>query len=695
MTNKIGKKIENKTRNIGIIAHVDAGKTTTAERILYYTGENHRIGDTHKGDTSMDFEAQEKAKGITINSAATKVFWRDYPINIIDTSGHIDFNIEVKRSLRVLDGAVVVFDGVAGVEPQTEANWGLADQYCVPRIALINKLDRTGANFLRVVEMIRMRLGVVPLVLYLPVDSEGSFNSVIDLLHERVLYWPNSEGVAYEVRSIPADMNELVQLWREKLVELAVEQDEHVLQRWLDGEQPTADELQACIRKGTIAGAFVPVLAASAYRNYGIEPVLDAVVDYLPAPDEVESSVPSDPNAPLVALLFKVVASQHGQLSFLRIYRGCLHAGDTVLNATTGKRERVSRLYEMHASQRIEVDLAQAGDIVAVVGLKDAMTGHTLTDPAYAVILEEIVAPDSVIDIAIEPKTQADQQRLGVALQTLVREDPSLHARQDPDSGQIILSGMGELQLEVRLEDLRARFNVEVKTGKPQVAYRETVLRAVKERYLHKKQSGGPGQYAEVEIMLEPLLQGEGIQFESKIIGGAVPREYIPGIEAGIRRAMQAGVLGGFACVDMKVTLLDGSYHEQDSSITAFEQAGAQAFYAAMRKATPVLLEPVMCVQVYTPAQMLGSCMGDLSRRRGLIRAQEVQGGHQINSPDSENTRVSVIEASVPLQEMFGYIATLRTLTSGRGSFNMQFECYAQTPQSIAKEVLNLLQNAV
>ena len=664
--------MRNRIRNIGIIAHVDAGKTTTAERILYYTGKNYRMGNTHAGDTTLDYDEQERKRGITINSAATTVFWRDHPINIIDTPGHIDFNIEVKRSLRVLDGAVVVFDGVAGVEPQTETNWRLADQYHVPRIALVNKLDRTGADFARVVEMIRERLDVVPLVLYLPIGSEGEFNGVVDLLQQRALYWASSSGEAYQVDSIPAEMADTAQQWRSKMVELAVEQDDALLARWLYGAEPSVEELRACIRRGTIAGAFVPVLAASAYRSYGIEPLLDAVVDYLPAPAEVQNPVDSDPDAPLVALLFKVIADQHGQLSFLRVYRGQLHAGDTVLNATTGKRERISRLYEMHADQRNEVKLAQAGDIVAVMGIKDAVTGHTLSDPAHPVVLEQIVAADPVIDIAIEPKKQADQQRLGLALQALVREDPSLHVRQDSDSGQIILSGMGELQLDVRLEDLRQRFNVEVNTGRPQVAYRETITKTVEERYLHKKQSGGPGQYAEVVLRLEPLPEGQGIQFESKIVGGAVPREYIPGVQAGVRRAAQAGVLGHFPCVDIRVTLLDGSYHEQDSSVMAFEQAAVAAFQAAVRKAGPVVLEPLMRVQVHTPAAALGDSIGDLSRRRGIIHAQDVQG------------QFCVVEASVPLQEMFGYIGTLRALTSGRGSFNMQFERYAQAPDAVA-----------
>lgn len=669
------KTSQNRIRNIGIIAHVDAGKTTTAERVLYYTGKNYRMGNTYEGNTTLDYDTQERQRGITINSAATTVFWHEHQINIIDTPGHIDFNIEVKRALRVLDGAIVVFDGVAGVEPQTETNWRLADEYHVPRIALINKLDRMGANYLRVVDMLQERLGVTPLVLYLPIGSEDGFHGVVDLVNEQALYWSSTQGVAYETGAIPVELLEEVQYWRAQLVELAVEQDDTLLQNWLENRDPSAEELKACIRKGTLSGAFVPVLAASAYRSYGIEPLLDAVVDYLPAPNEVSHVVNSDPDAPFVALLFKVIADRHGQLSFLRLYRGRLHAGDTVLNAVTGERERVSRLYEMHADQRNELEQAQAGDIVAVMGIKNAVTGHTLSDSAEPVVLEKIVAAEPVIDIAIEAKKKDDQQRLALALQALIKEDPSLHIRQDAESGQTILSGMGELQLEVRLEDLRQRFHVEVNTGRPQVAYRETITQKVVERYLHKKQSGGPGQYAEVVLELEPLLEGQSIQFESRIVGGAVPREYIPGVEAGVRRAAQAGVLGGFPCVDMKVTLLDGSYHEQDSSVMAFEQAAVAAFQAASRKAHPVVLEPLMQVQVHMPMVALGDVIGDLSRRRGQVYAQEVQGLY------------GVVQAYVPLQEMFGYIGSLRALTSGRGNFNMQFARYAQAPASIVAKL--------
>ena len=666
----------NRLRNIGIIAHVDAGKTTTTERVLFYSGSKHRLGETHKGDATMDFDPQEKARGITINSAATTVFWREHPINVIDTPGHIDFNIEVKRALRVLDGAVVVFDGVAGVEPQTETNWRLADQYHVPRIAFINKLDRTGADYLRVVDMLRTRLHVTPLVLYLPIGAEGEFSGLVDLLNRRALVWPTADGSTFVEQPIPAELAEQAETWRARLVELAVEQDDAALQDWLDGREPSVETLRACIRRGTLDGVFVPVIGGSAFKNRGVEPLLDAVVDYLPAPEEVQNEVDGDANGPLAALVFKVAADDHGQLAYLRLYRGRLRAGDVVLNANTGKRERIARLYEMHADKKHELEQAEAGAIVAVSGLKSAVTGHTLTAPAHALQLEQVTAPEPVIDIAIEPKRAVDQQKLSQALQAMLREDPSLHMRHDAETGQTILSGMGELQLEVRLEDLRSKHGVEVQTGRPQVAYRETLTGSAEERYLHKKQSGGPGQFAEVMLRVEPLEQGAGLQFESRITGGAIPREFIPGVEAGVRRAAEAGVVAGYPLVDVKVTLLDGSHHERDSSVMAFELAGAAAFAAAARRASPVLLEPVMRVEVQTPNDYLGDCIGDLNRRRGLVRAQ------QLREHDC------VIEADVPLQEMFGYIGTLRALTSGRAGFSMQFDHYAAAPAALAERLV-------
>lgn len=665
-------------RNIGIIAHVDAGKTTLAERILYYTGKIHRTGDTHKGNATLDHDPQEQQKGITIHSAATTVHWRDYALNLIDTPGHIDFNIEVKRSLRILDGAVAVFDGVAGVEPQSETNWHLADQYDVPRLVLVNKLDRTGADFMRVVAMVKSRLHAEPLVLYLPIGTEDGFHGVVDLVKERALHWTANTGEPCVVREIPESMQDDVREWRAKLIEQAVEQDDAILERWLEGEQPSIEALMACIRKGTITRAFVPVLAASAYRKIGVETVLDAIVDYLPAPNEVNNAVACDPDEPLVALLFKVVTSIHGQLSFLRIYRGTLSSGDSVLNANTGKRERVSLIYEVHAAQLSKRDSAVAGDIVGVVGLKEATTGHTLTALDHGMILEQIESPVPVIAIAVEVKKQADLQKLALALQTLVKEDPSLRVHQDAESGQTILSGMGELQLEVRLHELATRFGVAVNTGRPQVAYRETIAQAVELRYLHKKQSGGAGQYAEVVLRLEPLAEGSGIVFESEIVGGAVPREYVPGVKAGVEHATEAGVLAGHPCVDMKITLLDGRYHEQDSSLRAFEIAALECMKQAMKKASPVLLEPLMQVEVHTQMEYLGDCIGDLSRRRGVIIGQALD----------EAMYYAVITAHVPLQMMFGYIADLRSLTSGRASFNMQFARYGTVSAQDLAQVL-------
>ncbi|RZI80554.1 MAG: elongation factor G [Rubrivivax sp.] len=663
-------------RNIGVIAHVDAGKTTTTERILFYTGESHRMGEVHKGTTTMDFDPQERKRGITINSAATTVFWRGAQINLIDTPGHIDFNIEVNRSLRVLDGAVVVFDGVAGVEPQTETNWRLADQYHVPRLAFVNKLDRIGADFHRVVQMIEDRLGVKPLVLHLPIGAESGFHGVVDLLGQRALVWASDEaGVRYQVAPIPADLLDQAQAWRAKLVEAAVEQDDLVLEAYLRGDDLPLSALQACIRKGTLSGAFVPVLAGSAFKNKGVEPLLDAVVDYLPSPeDRMPGHAAAD--APLSALAFKVVADEHGSMVFVRVYEGRLRAGDMVFNANTGHKERVAHLYEVHADKRQEHTEVQAGDIVGIVGLKDTLTGHTLCRQDHPVLLENIVVPEPVIDVAIEAKTQADMSSLGKALQALLREDPSLHLRQDAESGQTILSGMGELQLEVSLEKLRARHGLEVTVGRPQVAYRETISQEVEVHHVHKKQTGGPGQFAELRLRLSPLARGEGIRFESQIVGGAIPREFIPAIEAGIRQAARAGLMSGFACVDFLATLLDGSHHERDSSTMAFEIAAQAAFREAVRKAGPVLLEPVMAVEVVTPADHLGDCIGDLLRRRGEIHAQDSRGN------------AAVIQAQVPLREMFGYIGHLRAMTSGRAQYTMQFDHYAVVPANLVASVM-------
>jgi elongation factor G len=677
-------------RNIGVIAHVDAGKTTTTERILFYTGESHRIGEVHDGNTRMDFDPQERQRGITINSAAITVHWNGTQINLIDTPGHIDFNIEVNRSLRVLDGAVVVFDGVAGVEPQTETNWRLADKYRVPRIAFVNKLDRTGADFARVVAMMQERLGVTALPLQLPIGAEGDFRGVVDLLRMRALFWDKDDASAPpRVAEVPAGLLEEARCARARLVEAVVEQDDAMLEAWLRGDEIAIAVLQAGLRKGTLASAFVPVLAGSAFKNRGVEPLLDAVVGYLPRPGEVRPHpadllgsgparrppVPSntdvlgaDPDAPFAALAFKVVADDHGAMTFVRVYRGRLARGASVFNVSTGRNERVSRLYEVHADKHLEKDELVAGDIAAVVGLKDTLTGHTLADRDHPVHLEEISVPDPVIDVAIEPRTQADQHSLAKALQAMLREDPSLKLRQDADSGQTILSGMGELQLEVAIEKLRTRHGVDVSVGRPQVAYRETIASDSEVTHVHKKQTGGPGQFAQLTLRLAPLARGAGFRFIDESVGGAIPREFVPAIEAGIRRAAQVGVAAGFPTVDFEATVLDGGFHARDSSSLAFELAAAAAFRQAAARATPRVLEPVMAVEVITPIEHLGDVIGDLHRRRGNVQGQEPRGN------------ASVVSATVPLQEMFGYIGHLRALTSGRAQYSMQTSHYDVAP---------------
>ncbi len=659
-------------RNIGVIAHVDAGKTTTTERILFYTGENHRIGEVHDGNTRMDFDPQERQRGITINSAAITVHWHGTQINLIDTPGHIDFNIEVNRSLRVLDGAVVVFDGVAGVEPQTETNWRLADKYRVPRIAFVNKLDRTGADFARVVAMMQERLGVVALPLQLPIGAEGDFRGVVDLLGMRALVWDKDDASApVRMADVPAELQDEALRARARLVEAVVEHDDALLDAWLRGDEIPVESLQAGLRAGTLASAFVPVLAGSAFKNRGVEPLLDAVVNYLPRPGETnheDETLDADPDAPFAALAFKVVADDHGAMTFVRVYRGRLARGASVFNASTGRNERVSRIYEVHADKHIDKDELVAGDIAAVVGLKDTLTGHTLADRDHPVHLEEIAVPEPVIDIAIEPKSQADQQNLSKALQAMLREDPSLRLRHDADSGQTILSGMGELQLEVSIEKLRARHGVDVSVGRPQVAYRETLSIESEVTHVHKKQSGGPGQFAVVALRLKPLPRGDGLRFVNESVGGAIPREFVPAIEAGIRRAAQVGVVAGFPTVDFEATVLDGAAHERDSSSLAFELAAAAAFREAAGKARPLLLEPVMAVEVITPVEHLGDVIGDLHRRRGDVLGQNQRGA------------AAVVDATVPLKEMFGYIGHLRAMTSGRAQYSMQTSHYAAAP---------------
>ncbi|MES2937889.1 MAG: elongation factor G [Pseudomonadota bacterium] len=667
-------------RNIGVIAHVDAGKTTTTERILFHTGESHRMGEVHDGTARMDFDPQERKRGITIHSAAVTVHWKGTRINLIDTPGHIDFNVEVNRSLRVLDGAVVVFDGVAGVEPQTETNWRLADRYGVPRIAFINKLDRTGADFLRVLAMMEERLGAKVLPLQLPIGAEGEFRGVVDLLAMRALVWVRDDASEpYSETDIPVHLRELAERWRGRLLEAVVEYDEAALAAYLNGQPVAVDLLRACIRRAVLLGSVVPVLAGSAFRNRGVEPLLDAVVAYLPAPEDIrraEGEPQSDADGPLAALAFKVVTDDYGAMVFVRVYRGRLRPGDTVLNTATGRTERVARLYEVHADDRIERDELRAGDIAAVVGLKDTLTGHTLCDPRHVVQLESIRVPEPVIDVAIEPRARADAQSLAKALHALLREDPSLRMRQDTETGQTILSGMGELQLEVTVEKLRARHGVEVQVGRPQVAYRETLTRAAQVHHVHKKQTGGPGQFAELRLRFAPLARGEGIRFASAIVGGAIPREFIPAVEQGVRRAAQSGVVGGFPVVDFEATLVDGGFHERDSSALAFELAAAAATRQAFVQAGAQLLEPMMAVEVVTPMEHVGDCIGDLLRRRGTVRGQEQRGN------------AAVIDALVPLAGMFGYIGSLRALTSGRAQYAMQFERYAAAPAKVAAEVV-------
>jgi elongation factor G len=670
MNSKSNNPLRN-LRNIGVIAHVDAGKTTTTERILFYTGENHRIGDIDDGNTVMDFDPQERARGITIHSAATTVHWQGTQINLIDTPGHIDFNIEVKRSLRVLDGAVVVFDGVAGVEPQTETNWRLADDYRVPRIAFVNKLDRTGADFLRVVAMMQERLAARVLPLQLPIGAEAEFRGVVDLLAMQALVWDRDDAKAPpRVTEIPPELLAAAQAARARLVEAVVERDDALLDAWLRGESPSVDALRAGLRAATVANELVPVLAGSAFRNRGVEPLLDAVVAYLPAPGEAPGA--ADTHGPLSALAFKLTADDHGAMVFVRVYSGSLKRGDTVWNASTGKAERVSRLYEIHADRRVEREELVAGDIAGVVGLKDVLTGHTLADRKDAAVLESIAVPEAVIDVAIEARHQEGAAALAKGLGVLVREDPSLRLRQDADSGQTLLSGMGELQLEVAVEKLRSRFGVEVQVGRPQVAYRETIAAAAEVHHVHKKQSGGPGQFAELTLRVVPLPRGTGIRFASTVVGGAIPREFIPAVEAGIRRAATAGPFAGYPLVDFEATLVDGSAHVRDSSALAFELAAAAALREAVLKAAPVVLEPVMAVEVITPGDYLGDVIGDLLRRRGHVQAQDARGN------------AIVVTAHVPLEQMFGYIGHLRALSSGRAQFTMQLDHYAEVSAKAA-----------
>ena len=682
-----------KVRNIGIMAHIDAGKTTTTERILFYTGINYKIGEVHDGAATMDWMPQEQERGITITSAATTTSWLDHTINIIDTPGHVDFTVEVERSLRVLDGAVAVFDAVAGVEPQSETVWRQADKYEVPRICFVNKMDRTGAEFHRCVDMMISRLGATPAVIQLPWGVEADFRGVIDLVRMNALIW-NTEGKGdkYDVVDIPADHAEAAREWRDKLLETVAEHDDEMMVLYLDGEEPTEEQLVAAIRRATLASAINPVLCGSAFKNKGVQPMLDAIVAYLPSPLDVPAiqghSVKdaeqvverhADPNEPFSALAFKIMADPHlGKLTYIRIYSGTLETGTAVLNSIKDRKERIGKIYQMHANKRAEVPNAVAGSIVAVMGLKDTTTGDTLCDPGKPVILESMTFPAPVINVAIEPKTKSDQEKLGTAIQRLAEEDPTFQVQTDFETGQTIISGMGELHLEVLVDRMRREFNVEANIGRPQVAYRETVRKeVVKVEYTHKKQTGGSGQYARVLINLGPTGgDGGGYEFENKVSGGRIPREYIPSVDAGCQEAAEFGVLAGFPMVDVKVTLTDGAYHEVDSSELAFKIAGSMVFKKAAALASPVLLEPLMSVEVYTPEEYMGDVIGDINSRRGQIQAMEERSGAR------------VVKALVPLSEMFGYIGDLRSKTSGRANFSMQFDSYSEVPPNIAKEII-------
>jgi elongation factor G len=676
-------------RNIGIMAHIDAGKTTTTERILYYTGKTYKIGEVHEGAATMDWMEQEQERGITITSAATTCFWNDHNINIIDTPGHVDFTIEVERSLRVLDGAVTVFDSVAGVEPQSETVWRQADKYRVPRICFVNKMDRMGANFYRTVDMIIDRLGAVPLAINLPIGNEAEFAGIIDLVKMKAVIWEGEDlGAKYSYVDIPANMQEQAAEWRAKLIETAVEQDDAALEAYLGGEEPSEEVLKKCIRKGTVSFSFVPILCGSAFKNKGVQTLLDAVVDYLPSPadlKQVEGTLPdSEEKAvrkfvdeePFSGLAFKIMTDPFvGSLTFTRVYSGILEAGSYVLNSTKDKRERIGRMLKMHANNREDIKEARAGDIVALCGLKETTTGDTLCDTVKPVVLEKMDFPEPVIEVAVEPKTKADQEKMGVALHRLATEDPSFRVSVDHESGQTVIKGMGELHLEIIVDRMRREYKVEANVGQPQVAYRETISKTFEIDYQHKKQSGGAGQYAKVKLIFEPQERGAGFTFENKVVGGAVPKEYIPGVEKGIRDAMDNGIIAGFPTIDFKASLIDGAYHDVDSSVMAFEIAGRAAFREGIRSCGPVLLEPMMKVEVVTPDEYMGDIIGDLNSRRGQVSGMESRG----------NARV--VSALVPLANMFGYINTLRSMSQGRAQYSMTFDHYAPAPQNVADEV--------
>jgi elongation factor G len=681
-----------RTRNIGIMAHIDAGKTTTTERILYYAGVNYKIGEVHEGSATMDWMPQEQERGITITSAATTVHWADHRINIIDTPGHVDFTVEVERSLRVLDGAVAVFDAVAGVEPQTETVWRQADKYGVPRICFVNKMDRIGANFGRCVGMIEDRLGATPAVVQLPIGVESTFAGVVDLVERRAIVWDESSprGETFNVVDVPADLQAEANQGRTRLIDTLSTFDDTLTEKYLADEEITADDLRQALRKATIAGQVVPVLCGAAFKNKGVQPVLDAVVWYLPSPLDIppargrdprtgeEVERPADDKAPFAALAFKIMADQHlGKLVFTRVYSGMAAQGDSVLNSTTGKKERIGRIVQMHANHREPRDVAYAGDIVALVGLKQVTTGDTLCDPTEAVVLEALDFPEPVIHVAVEPKTKADQDKLSRALQALSEEDPTFRVHVDDETGQTVIGGMGELHLEVLVDRMLREFRVDAHVGKPQVAYRETIRRAVeKVEHRYVRQTGGRGQYGHVVLNLEPTGPGGGYEFVDKITGGVIPKEYIPAVDAGIQDAMQSGVLAGYPVVDVRATLVFGSYHEVDSSEMAFKIAASMAFKEACRRADPVLLEPIMAVEVVTPEEYLGDVIGDLSSRRGRVEGMDQRANNQ------------VVRAEVPLAEMFGYATDLRSRTQGRATYTMQFKSYQEVPEQVAREIV-------
>ena len=678
-----------KYRNIGIMAHIDAGKTTTTERILYYTGKSYKIGETHEGTATMDWMEQEQERGITITSAATTCFWQDHRINIIDTPGHVDFTIEVERSLRVLDGAITCFDGVAGVEPQSETVWRQADKYRVPRMCYVNKLDRTGANFERCVQMIKDRLGARPAVLYYPIGLESDFIGLVDLVENRAIVWlEESLGAKFEYRDIPDNLKDKAAAARAELIELAVEQDDAAMEAYLEGNEPDVATLKKLIRKGTLAFDIVPVLCGSSFKNKGVQPLLDAVIDYLPSPldippvdgikpgtDEHDTRETSD-EAPFSALAFKIMSDPFvGSLTFARIYSGKLDAATSVLNSVKDKREKIGRMLLMHANNREDIKEAYAGDIVALVGLKETTTGDTLCAPLKPIILERMEFPEPVIEVAVEPKTKADQEKMGLALNRLAQEDPSFRVTSDQESGQTIIKGMGELHLEILVDRMRREFKVEANVGAPQVAYRESLARKVEVDYTHKKQSGGSGQFGRVKIVVEPGERGSGVVFVDEVKGGNVPREYIPSVEKGIREVAESGSLIGFPIIDFTATLTDGAYHDVDSSALAFEITGRGAMREAATKAGIKLLEPMMSVEVVTPEDFMGDCIGDLNSRRGQIQGTDTRGNAQ------------VIEALVPLANMFGYVNQLRSMTQGRAQYTMQFSHYEEVPSNVAEEV--------